>query len=965
MRWQAQEGPARPGPPARRVMTERTISHYRVLEELGAGGMGVVYRAEDTRLGRAVALKFLPAHLVTQPASLQRFAQEARVTSALNHPHICTVYDIGEESGHPFIVMELLEGATLRDLIAGEPLSVRRVIDLAIQIVDALEAAHARAILHRDIKPANVFVSTRDRVKVLDFGVAKLVSERPAPVGSNGVDVTPSDPQSGLTNPGVLLGTLAYMSPEQARGEPLDVRSDLFSLGSVLYEMATGQRAFPGSVPAVLTDMLLNRAPVPASELNPALLKSPELLNIIDKALEKDRELRYQSAGDMLADLRRIKRRLDSGPVTAVARRSSERAGAAAPPARRRRALTYALLAAAIVLGGLLALLRSRPVRDRDSVVLAEFANRTGEPLFDYTLRQGLAAQLSQSPYLVLVPDERVRETLRLMNRPADERLTHAVALEICRRQGVKAMLEGSIAPLGRLYVVALEATNCETGESIAREQTEVDSKERVLQTVGTLASKMRGTLGESLASIQRFDAPIEQITTPSLEALRAYTLGQRRRTSGEEIEAIPFLLRAIELDPNFAQAYTSLSNTYSNLGENERARGYAMLAYQRRDHVSERERLFITYQYHDIVTGNQLLAMQALELWKEAFPREFQPVNSLAFLNNLLGRFERAIPEAEEAIRRNPGHGFPYSNLAASYRGLGRNDDARRIAERAVELEVETVPTRILLYQVAVLSGDDARVRQQLEWARGKPREFDMIGAQAQVASHRGQLQDARRLYNDAIQRAELAGLAEVATGYLARISWMELAAGNTERARTIAQSVLRRHPSDDPQLVVALALALTGSTAQAQAIADSVAHAHPQHTVIQSISVPIVRAAVALSEHRHADALYYLQKTTPYELGFAAALAPLYLRGQAYLMNGDALQAAAEFQRLLDHRGTDPFSPFHAVAPLGLARARAAAGDAAGARQAYEQFFEAWKDADADVPVLIQAREEYRRLA
>jgi len=940
-------------------MTERTISHYRVLEELGAGGMGVVYRAQDVRLGRAVALKFLPAHLATQSTSLQRFAQEARVTSALNHPHICTVYDIGEENGHPFIVMELLEGKTLRDVIAGEPLSVRRVIDLAVQIADALDVAHGRGILHRDIKPANVFVTSRDFVKVLDFGVAKLLSERPATVGSSGIDTTPSDPATGLTNPGVLLGTLAYMSPEQARGEALDARSDLFSFGSVLYEMATGQRAFPGSIPSVLSDALLHGPPVPPLELNPLLDVAPELLTIIEKAMEKDPRQRYQSAGDMLTDFRRLGRRLDSGPVSPPPHLSAPSSWVL-----RRRRVMVAAIAIALLGVGAIAVMRSRSTRGRDSVVLAEFANRTNDPLFDYTLRQGLAAQLGQSPYLSIVPDERVRETLRLMGRPADERLTQSVALEICRRQGVKAMLLGSIAPLGRLYVVSLEAINCETGESIQRMQAEVESKERVLEAIGTLASQMRGTLGESLASIQRFDAPIEQITTPSLEALRSYTLGQRRRTTGEEIEAIPFYLRAIELDPNFASAYTSLSNTYSNLGESERAKEYATLAYQRRTHVSERERLFITYQYHDIVTGDQLLAIQALEMWKASFPREFQPANSLAFINNFLGRFEQAVPEGEEAIRRNPAHGFPYSNLAQAYRSLGRYDDARRIAERAVALKVETLPTRRLLYQLAVMAGDEASAAQQLEWARGRPREFDMIGAEAQVAAFRGRLQDARRLSNDAMHRAELAGLPEVATGYLARASWMELAFGDTVRALSVARNVLSRHPGEDPLLVVGLTLALTGGTQRAQAIADTVAGAHPQHTIINSVTVPIVRAAIALRERRPADALYHLQATAPYDVGLAAALAPLYLRGQAYLMNGACPQAVAEFERLLDHRGTDPFSPFVAVAPLWLARARASAGDLPGARRAYEQFFESWKDADADIPVLMQARVEYRRL-
>ncbi len=943
-------------------MIGQTISHYRVLAELGAGGMGIVYRAEDTRLGRAVALKFLPAHLSTQPASLQRFLQEARVASALNHPHICTVYDIGEHDGHPYIVMELLEGTTLRDLIAGQPLAVRRVLDIGMQIAGALEAAHARGIIHRDIKPANVFVGTRDVVKMLDFGVAKLLSQRPAAVGSNGEDTTPSDPPVaaglGITNPGVLLGTLAYMSPEQVRGETLDARADLFSLGAVLYEMATGQRAFPGTMPAVLSDMILHHAPLTATELNAALLETHGLVELIDKALEKDRDLRYQSAADLLADLRRVKRTIDSGPVSPGLGMS--RAAAARPRVARVAAIAGGI---AVLAGGFL-ILRNRAPRAQDSIVVAEFANHTGDPLFDYTLRQGLTAQLTQSPYLRVVSDERVRETLRLMGRAPGERLDHTVALEICRRQGVKAMLEGSISTLGRLYVVSLEAISCDTGESIARRQAEVESKERVLQTVGTMASNMRSVLGESLASIQRFDAPIEQITTPSLEALRAYTLGQRRRASGEEMEAIPFFVRAIELDPNFASAYTSLSNTYSNLGEEERAKQFARLAYQRREHVSERERLFITYQYHDRVTGDQLRAMQALEVWKESFPREFQPVNSLAFIYNFLGRFEQAVAEGKEAIRRNPAHPFPHSNLAVAYRGLGQFDEARRTAERAIALGIESPPMRTLLYQLAVLGGDDATVARHLAWAQGNARAFDFVSARAQVAAYAGRVREARQLYGEAVRMAELASLPELATAYLARATWLEFAYGSTERAREGARRVLTRRPADEPRLVAALTLGVTGASAEAEAIAEELVRTHPEHTLINVILAPMVRAGIELGRNRPEGTIYHLQVATPYELGFAAVLAPLYLRGQAYLMQGAGVQAAAEFQRLLDHRGTDPFSPFCAVAQLGLARARASTGDVAGSREAYQRFLEAWTQADPDIPLLVQARAEYRRL-
>jgi len=562
------------------------------------------------------------------------------------------------------------------------------------------------------------------------------------------------------------------------------------------------------------------------------------------------------------------------------------------------------------------------------------------------------------------VPDERVRETLRLMGRPPDDRLSHEVALEVCRRQGVKAMLEGSIISLGRAYVVALDATNCQTGEAISREQAEVEGKERVLGTLGGMASRMRRTLGESLASIQRFDAPVDQITTPSLEALNAFTLGQRARARGGEIESIPFFQRAAELDPRFASAYASLSTVYSNLGEAEPARTYARLAYERRDQVSERERLSITYQYHSEVTGDQSRAMQTLEVWKQSFPSAFQPVNSLALIHNFLGRFERAVEEGEEAVRRNPSHGFPYSNLAYAYRGLGRFDRAKETAEKAVALKIETLVTRRLLYQLAVLAGDEEAAARQLAWARDNAREFDMVGVRAQAAACAGRVREARELVEEAVRMAEARNLPDVGTGYLAWAASMEMAYGNAGIAQRSARTVLTRRPSFDKHLRAALALAMTGSPGEAEAIVRELAHGNPEHTIINAVLGPMVRAAVELRRRRPERAIEQLRAAAPYELGFVGALGPLYLRGQAYLMRGEARAAAAEFQRILDHRGVDPFSPFYATAPLGLARARAMAGDEAGSQKAYERFLAAWADADADVPVLLEAREEYRRL-
>ena len=636
-------------------------------------------------------------------------------------------------------------------------------------------------------------------------------------------------------------------------------------------------------------------------------------------------------------------------------------------PNQRRNtiAFTVILLALALIAAGIIAITRTNAggMRERDSVLLAEFVNRTGEAVFDDTLRQALASHLIQSPFLTVVQDERVRETLRTMGRSEDERLLQDVALEVCRRQSVKAMLTGSISSVGRTYVLTLAAVNCQTGETISSDHSEVEAKERVLPAIGKMASKVRRALGESLTSVQRFDAPIEQTTTPSLEALRAYALGQRQRAKGNETQAISFFQRAVELDSNFAAAYTSLSNTYSNLGEPERAKLYAKLAFEHRDRVSQRERLYITYQYHDVVTGDESAVIPTLEVWKQSFPREFQPPNALAFHHNMLGHFERAVDEAQEAIRRNPVHGFPYSNLAVAYRGLGRLSDARRTAERALELHVDTIPIRLLLYQLAVMSGEEQQGARHLQTLGGSPRDFESFGVRAQIAAWSGKVREARQLYNETARLAERHNFPEVATGHLAHASLMELLYGNAEKARSEARRLTVTTPSYDHVLPAALTLALSGSVPEAESILDRLRQQHPQHTIINSILLPTVKAAMELSRKRPERAIEHLRFVAPYDTGIAALLAPIYLRGEAYLMQRSGAKAAHEFQRVLDHRGTDLFSPFHPVAQLGLARALAIAGDKDGSVQAYERFLMAWSAADPDVPVLLAARQECAR--
>jgi DNA-binding winged helix-turn-helix (wHTH) protein/tetratricopeptide (TPR) repeat protein len=635
--------------------------------------------------------------------------------------------------------------------------------------------------------------------------------------------------------------------------------------------------------------------------------------------------------------------------------------------AKRTRAIVISLIAAVILAAAGITVLfgtKSQALRDRDSIILSGFENKSGEPVFDFTLRQGLAAQLGQSPFLNIVPDERVRETLRLMQRPPFDPLSHDVALEVCRRQGVKAMLEGSIARVGHLYVLALDATNCQTGESIAREQAKVEDQEHVLGSLSVMASRLRRTLGESLASIQRFDAPIEQITTPSLQALQAFTLGQRTRARGGEIDSIPFFRRAVELDPKFASAYASLSTIYSNLGEDEPAEEYARLAYERRDQVSERERLSITYQYHFLVTGDQSKATEALEVWKQVYPREYQPVNALAVTHNFLGRFDRAVEEGKEAVRRNPSHGFPYSNLAHAYRGLGRFDEAQKTAEKAVALGIETLPTRRLLYQLAMMAGDQPAATRHLEWARHNSREFDIVGAHAQAMAFGGRVKEARRLYEEAARMAEGASLPDVAAAHRAWSTTMELAYGNVSQASQEARRILARKPNYVPRLRAAQVLAATGSTTEAEAIAADLARAHPEHTIITAILVPMVRANVEVRRGRPEHAIQQLEVAAPYEMGFVAALGPASLRAQAYLAGRQGAQAAREYERILDHRGSDPFSPVYALAPLGLARARAMSGDVAGSLRAYQDFLSKWAAADDDIPVLLEGRKEYASL-
>lgn len=955
-------------------MIDQTISHFRILEKLGAGGMGVVFKAVDMRLERAVALKFLPDNMVQDALALERFRREAKAASALNHPNICTIYDIGEavesRSGEKrsFIAMEFIDGETLRQHINGKPLPLEELLNLGIQIADALDVAHAGGIIHRDIKPSNVFVTKRGQAKVLDFGLAKLVATEVLPLDPNETASSASrESQGSVSIVGVISGTPAYMSPEHVRGDDLDARADIFALGLLLYEMATGKQAFGGRTGGAIIEAILTKKPMSVQSANPEL--PAQLEEIITKCLEKDREKRYQSAAGVRADLQQLKRVTETGQTV-----TQTIIVAGKPHIEWRQILAGgAVLLALLGLGGWLYSRRAHALNQSDTIVLADFVNKTGDPIFDDTLRQGLAAQLQQSPFLSLVPDQKIQQTLKLMGKSPEAKLGPAIAEEVCVRSGSKAYLSGSIANMGSQYVIGISAVNCATGESIAQEQVTADGKENVLRVLGSASTTLRGKLGESLKTVRKLDTPIDQATTPSLEALQLFSMGRNMMQSkGDYTAAVPLFQHAIQLDPNFAMAYAMLGTTYHNLGEKVLSAINSRKSYELRGRVSEWEKLYIESHYYTFVSGDLEKARQTYELWAQIYPRENVPRNNLGEIYQMLGQHEKSYTEYKESAKLSQGDSLSYSNMVAAKMHLNRSDEAEKIASEAQKKGFDSGSMHQYLYEIAFLKNDLAGMQQHVGWSMGKPGvENLMLSLEAGTAAYQGKLEGARELSRKAETSANHAGEREMAAGCAAAAALWEALYGNPAKAKERVYRTLALSNGRDAQYVAALALALNKDAAGARALLEDLEKRFPEDTIVRFNYAPTLRARIALIEpNGAAKAIEELAVASPYELGvpgsstFWTNLYPVYARGEAYLATKQGTQAAAEFQRILDWRGVGVNEPIAALAQLGLARAYLEAGDVRKGREAYDRFFALWKDADGGIPVLHEAQWEYHRL-
>ncbi|HLB89003.1 MAG TPA: protein kinase, partial [Terriglobales bacterium] len=813
-----------------------------------------------------------------------------------------------------------------------------QIVDLGIQLAQGLAAAHEHGIIHRDLKPANLRLSSDGRLKILDFGLAQLL-----PHASNlGLTAT-------LTQSQKITGTLPYMAPEQLRGEPADARSDIWAVGAVLYEMATGHRPFEERVPTALAGDIIHKPPLPPRKIRSRT--SPKLEAVILRCLQKEQAKRYQSARELQSEL--------------------ERLGIGRTPIAARWWLwpIIAITASIVVLlvAGAILYFHARPkLTDKDTVVLADFANATGDPVFDGTLRHGLSAQLEQSPFLNLLSDQRIAETLSLMARPKEARLTHELAAEVCQRTASAAVLDGSIVQIGAQYLLTLKAVNCSNGESLASTEAQASDKNHVLDALGKVAAQIRSQLGESLASVQKYDAPAENVTTPSLEALKAYSLGyQAMVVKSDPPAAVSLFQRAISLDPNFAMAYARLGICYSNLNETTRAADNTRKAYHLQERVSEREKLYIASHYEEVVTGDLEAARKTHELWAQTYPHDNVPPHNLGIIYAYLGDYDKSLAASREVLKLNPGSGSAYVTLVGSYLYLNRLDDAKATAQEAQAHNLDSPQMHLKLYLLDFLQHDAAGMAQEAAGLMGKPGyEDQVLYNESDTAAFVGQFAKARGLLRRAAESAQRANEKETAAGYEAEAAMRESLVGNMALAKQQAQVALALSNGRDVAGMSAIALARAGDSTRAAWLAADLNKRFPEDTIAQLSYLPMIHAAASLRSSNTGKAIEMLAAAAPYELGVGFSLYPVYLRGEAYLAAKQGSAAAVEFQKILDHPGVVANEIIGALAHLQLGRAWALSGDTSMARNAYQNFLTLWKDADPDIPILKEAKAEYAKV-
>jgi tetratricopeptide (TPR) repeat protein len=873
-------------PEQREPLTGRRLGTYVMGALVGAGGMGEVYRAHDTKLDRDVALKILPVDIAQDPDRLSRFGREARLLAALNHPNIGAIYGTEESTGVYALVLELVEGPTLADRLAGGPLPVAEALAIARQIADALDAAHKRGIVHRDLKPANIKLTTDGRVKVLDFGLAKMAAE------DSPLDLTQAPTITvDVTREGTIVGTVAYMSPEQARGLAVDKRTDIWAFGCVLYEMLSGRKAFAGDTMTDTLAAIIERGP-PWNALPSTT--PPAIVRLLHRCLEKDRNRRLHDVADVRLDL-------DEAAPTSATRSSKVRWIAAA---------SAALLAGTAIAAWLLLPRKAQALTEKDTIVLADFTNTTGDAVFDETLRQGLAIQLRQSPFLSLIPDQRIQRTLTLMGQSADARLTPQLASEICERTASAAVLEGSIARLGSQYVIGLRAKNCRTGDLLDEEQGQAARKEDVTATLSQIASTFRTRVGESLATIEQHSTPLPEATTRSLDALKAYSTGVKVATTTGGAAALPFFKRAIDIDPNFAAAYAFLGRLYGDLNEATLSAEAIRKAWQLRDRASDPEKFLISASYDTQVTGNLERAEQTCAVWAQTYPRETGAPSALAgTILPALGKYDKALQESTRLIGINPNLNYAYNLLGYSYAGLERFGEAEHTLQLAAERKLEMPDLLVQRYQIAFVKGDKAVMKQAAAEGRGKAGAEDWLADQEAVAlAYWGRLNEAHPLATHASDLSRQGSQLDRAAAWDAGQSTWDSFFGKAATARVSALAVLKRSSTRDVEYGVAFALALAGESREPRALADDLEKRFPEDTAARFSYLPTVRALLALNQKEPAQAIEQLRRGVPYELGAPPSafqgtfgtFYPIYVRGLAYLAAHQGAQAATEFKKI-----------------------------------------------------------------